>query len=523
MKNNKVAKMTELVLQAKGITKRFPGVLANSNVDFDLAPGEIHALLGENGAGKSTLMNVIYGLYQPDEGEILVNGRSVTILDPNDALAQGIGMVHQHFMLVPTMTVTENMMLGHEVLGPLSSLNRSLVASEITQLAEQYFFQIDPDAYVRDLSVGEQQRVEILKAIYRGAEVLILDEPSAVLTPQETKELFTMMLSLVSEGKSIIFITHKLKEVLAISDRITVLRGGRVVGQASPETSSEAELAAMMVGREVLLRVEKQPANPGEEVLSVRDLQVLDNRGHKVVRGVDLSVRKGEILGIAGVQGNGQAELVEALTGLREAAGGEIMLHGKDITRSRPRVITEMGTAHVPEDRHKHGLVLTYPIDDNMVLQTYYQTPFAQGLNINPKAVRENAEKLVSEFDVRTPSIDTQTGSLSGGNQQKVIVAREFSRPIELLIANQPTRGLDVGSIEYIHRRMIEVRDSGVAVLLVSAELDEISSLADRIAVLYAGRVVATVDADSVDRETLGLLMAGAQVEGISQSEPEAI
>jgi simple sugar transport system ATP-binding protein len=518
--------MTTPVLHVEGITKRFPGVLANDQVDFELAPGEIHALLGENGAGKTTLMNVIYGLYQPDEGKVFINGSQVEIDDPNDALAQGIGMVHQHFMLVPVMTVSENLMLGHETtrglpLGPLSRVDRRRVSKEITVLAEQYGLEVDPSAYVRDLSVGEEQRVEIVKALYRGAEVLILDEPTAVLTPQEAEDLFVILRSLVEQGKSIIFITHKLKEVLAIADRITVLRDGRVVGSTTPAQTNEAELAAMMVGREVLLRVEKGPANPGEEVLAVRDLQVLDARDQLVVRGVAFTVRGGEILGIAGVQGNGQAELVEALTGLRDVIGGQMVLHGHDVTHARPRTITEEGTAHIPEDRHKHGLVLAYPVDENLVLQTYYQAPFASGLNINPRAVRENAQRLVKEFDVRTPSVETHAGSLSGGNQQKVIVAREMSRPIRLLIANQPTRGLDVGSIEYIHRRLVEVRDSGVGVLLVSAELDEIMSLSDRVAVMYAGRIVATLDAATADRETLGLLMAGAQVEGISMPEPE--
>jgi len=514
------------VLRVEGITKRFPGVLANDNVSFDLAPGEIHALLGENGAGKSTLMNVIYGLYQPDEGEIYINGNKVQIEDPNDALAHGIGMVHQHFMLVPVMTVTENLMLGHETtrglpLGSLSRVDRRRVSREIGELAEQYGLTVDPSAYVRDLSVGEEQRVEIVKALYRGAEVLILDEPTAVLTPQEAEDLFEVMHSLVRQGKSIIFITHKLKEVLKIADRISVLRDGRVVGSTTPAESSEAELAAMMVGREVLLRVEKGPAQPGEEVLVVENLQVLDAREQMAVRGVSFSVREGEILGVAGVQGNGQAELAEALSGLRAPSGGQITLQGYDISSARPRVITEHGTAHVPEDRHKHGLVLSYPIDDNLVLQTYYQAPFANGLNINPKAVQDNARRLVKEFDVRTPSIETHAGSLSGGNQQKVIVARELSRPIRLLLANQPTRGLDVGSIEFIHRRIVEVRDSGVAVLLISAELDEITSLSDRIAVMYAGRIVATLDAAAADRETLGLLMAGAHVEGVSETPPE--
>ena len=508
--------MSEAALRVEGVTKRFPGVLANDRIDFELARGEIHGLLGENGAGKTTLMNVVYGLYKPDEGRIFINGEAVEIRDPKDALARGVGMVHQHFMLVPVMTVCDNLMLGHEVtrglpLGPLSRVDRDRVFQEVKQLADAHGLAVNPDALVQDLSVGAQQRVEIVKALYRGAEVLILDEPTAVLTPHETEELFSIMRSLVRQGKSIIFITHKLKEVLAISDRITVLRGGKVVGTTEPARTSEAKLAAMMVGREVLLRVEKGPARPGAEVLAVHDLHVLDNRNHPIVRGVSISVRAGEILGIAGVRGNGQEELVEALTGLRPAVAGQILLNGKEVTNQRPRIVTESGSAHVPEDRHKHGLVLVYPVDENLVLQTYYKSPFASGLNIRPKAIRENARRLVREYDVRTPSIETHAGSLSGGNQQKVIVARELSRQVRLLIANQPTRGLDVGSIEYIHRRIVQKRDEGVAVLLVSSELDEIFGLSDRIAVIYGGQILSTLPTEEATRERIGLLMAGVQ------------
>ena len=442
--------MSESVLRLVGVSKRFPGVLANDKVDLELAPGEIHALLGENGAGKTTLMNVVYGLYAQDEGQVFINGEEVDIRDPNDALARGIGMVHQHFMLVPVMTVTENLMLGHETthgprLGPLAKLDQDRVAQEIKALADEHGLSIDPDALVQDLSVGAQQRVEIVKALYRGAEVLILDEPTAVLTPQEAEDLFGIMRSLIAEGKSIIFITHKLKEVLAIADRITVLRDGRVVGTAKPSETNEDELATMMVGREVILQVEKGPADPGDSVLKVKDLHVRDIRDQVVVRGVSFDVRAGEILGIAGVQGNGQTELVEALTGLAAVENGQVFVDGKETTNLRPRAVTESGIAHVPADRHKHGLVLGYPIDENLILQTYYLTPFSRRTFIQPKAVRANAEKLVEEYDVRTPSISTLAGSLSGGNQQKVIVARELSRDIRLLIANQPTRGLDVG------------------------------------------------------------------------------
>ena len=461
-------------------------------------------------------MNVVYGLYAQDEGQIFIKGEGVEIHDPNDALARGIGMVHQHFMLVPVMTVTENLMLGHETthgprLGPLANLDQDRVAQEVTALADEHGLSIDPDALVQDLSVGAQQRVEIVKALYRGAEVLILDEPTAVLTPQEAEDLFGIMRSLIAEGKSIIFITHKLKEVLEIADRITVLRDGKVVGTTKPSETNENELAAMMVGREVILQVEKGPAHPGDPVLKVENLQVRDIRDQVVVRGVSFDVRAGEILGIAGVQGNGQSELVEALTGLAPVESGQVFVDGNEITNLRPRSVTESGIAHVPADRHKHGLVLGYPIDENLILQTYYLSPFSRRTFIQPKAVRANAKKLVEEYDIRTPSISTLAGSLSGGNQQKVIVARELSRDIRLLIANQPTRGLDVGSIEYIHNRIIEKRDEGVGVLLVSSELDEILGLSDRIAVMYAGEILTVMPANEATKERLGLLMAGVR------------
>jgi simple sugar transport system ATP-binding protein len=520
MKNNDNSTVITPVLEVKGITKRFPGVLANDAVDFKLLPGEIHALLGENGAGKTTLMNVVYGLYSQDEGEIFINGKEVQINDPNDALDQGIGMVHQHFMLVPVMTVEENMMLGHEVtrgvsLGQLSRIDRQQVSKEITELAQKYGLDIQPGAYISDLSVGEQQRVEIVKALYRGADVLIMDEPTAVLTPQETDELFDVLRSLIDQGKSIIFITHKLKEVLKITDKITVLRDGKVAGTTTPSDTNEAELAAMMVGREVLLRVEKGPAKPGDLVLEVDDLTVIDEWDQKVVEEVGFSLYQGEILGIAGVQGNGQSELVETLTGLRKANSGTIQINGTSVTNYRPRKITETGVSHVPEDRHKHGLVLAYPVDENLILQTYYKFPFASGLNVNKKVIQENAVELVEEYDIRTPSIETNVGSLSGGNQQKVIVARELSREMRLLIANQPTRGLDVGSIEFIHRQIINKRDEGTAVLLISSELDEIMELSDRIAVMYSGQIVAVVNADDISKEEVGLLMAGTPLEEV--------
>ncbi len=629
------------ILELRGITKSFPGVLANDHIDIALEQGEVLALLGENGAGKTTLMNILYGLYTPDEGHIFLNGSEVQITGPNDAIAQGIGMVHQHFMLVPVMTVTENVMLGVEsLLWPYSRkgfflftgiaggvvsllhllnllilgaaggagallvswlvgtaialagaaalyglvvlltlllqrrflwflladnlirtgigallavifpgvretlfganasvawyviggivlnvigtfldyglvetlrtfLNRRMVARRIREISAQYGLEVDPESYIKDLPVGVQQRVEIIKVLYREADILILDEPSAVLTPQEVEELIEIMHSLIRQGKSIIFITHKLKEVLAVADRITVLRAGRVVGTTSPKEATEGSLAAMMVGREVILKVEKAPARPGEPILRVQDLYVLDDRGSTAVDGVSFEVYAGEILGIAGVQGNGQTQLVEALTGLRSAETGQAFILGQETTRATPRRITELGVAHVPEDRQRDGLVLSFPVADNLVLCTYYLAPFARGIALQQKGIHRVAEGLVGQFDVRTPSIFVPASNLSGGNQQKVIVARELSRPIRLLFAAQPTRGLDVGSIEYIHQQLVRKRDDGCAVLLVSSELDEILSLSDRIAVMYKGRFMDVLPAAQATKERLGLLMAG--------------
>ena len=497
------------ILEARGITKRFPGVLANDHIDFALMPGEVHALLGENGAGKTTLMNILYGLYHQDEGQILVRGQEVLLHDPNDAIRLGIGMVHQHFMLIPVFTVAENIMLGMELTRRGSILDRHRAEQRIRQLSEQYGLAIDPTAYVRDLPVGAQQRVEIVKALYRQAEILILDEPTAVLTPQETDDLFQVIRALAAQGKSIIFISHKLKEVRAIADRVTVLRAGRVVGTCRPDAVSEAELAEMMVGRKVVLTVPKSAAHPQDEVLRIEGVHVRDVRGSEVVRGVSLTVRAGEIVGIAGVQGNGQTELVEALSGLRAIGAGHVYIAGHEMTHAPVRQRIEAGLSHVPEDRQKHGLVLSYSVADNLVLCTYYQPPFARGLNLNQRAIEDHALRLVREFDIRTPGVYTPVSSLSGGNQQKTIVARELSRPLRLLIAAQPTRGLDVGSVEYIHHQIVAMRDAGAAVLLVSAELDEILALADRVAVMYRGQILAMLPAAEATREQLGLLMAG--------------
>lgn len=506
------------ILELRGITKRFPGVLANDHIDLTLNQGEIHALLGENGAGKTTLMNILYGLYHPDEGEIRVRDQTVQIQGPSDAIALGIGMVHQHFMLIPVFTVAENVMLGIESIHDGIVLDREKVAKEIAAISVQYGLEVNPKLYVKDLSVGIQQRVEIIKLLYRHADILILDEPTAVLTPQEADDLFQVLRNLKAQGNSIIFITHKLREVLALSDRITVLRGGRVVGSAVPGQTTGAELARMMVGREVILTVDKETAKTGEVVLQVENLQVLDERKNLAVEDVSFEVRAGEVLGVAGVQGNGQTELVRALTGLMTAESGRVILLGNEITHANPRQIYEFGIAHVPEDRQVDGLVLSYPVEDNLILSEYYREPFARGIILNRKAIEQAAEERVKEYDVRTPSIDTKVINLSGGNQQKVIVAREFSRPIKLLIASQPTRGLDVGSIEYIHSRIVEKRDEGTAVLLVSNELDEILSLSDRIAVMYKGKIIQTLKAEDATKEGLGLLMAG--IDHHDESDP---
>jgi simple sugar transport system ATP-binding protein len=501
------------ILELRGITKRFPGVLANDHISLTLEQGEIHALLGENGAGKTTLMNILYGLYQPDEGEIFVRGEKIKIQSPSDAIRAGIGMVHQHFMLVQVFTVTENVMLGEELTKYGEFLDRKTVAEQIRKISDQYGLEVDPSAKIEDIPVGVQQRVEIIKLLFRNADILILDEPTAVLTPQEVEELFKIMHSLTEQGKSIIFITHKLREVMEVADRITVIRRGKVVGTTIPAEANQKKLAEMMVGREVQLTLEKQPPKIGDVVLKVQDLMVASDTRQLAVDGVSFEVHAGEVLGIAGVQGNGQTELVESLTGLREALSGKEELLGHDITNASPRAITEYGTAHVPEDRQRDGLVLAFPVADNLILNTYYLPPYAKGVNLQQDTIIRTSVDLIHDFDIRTPSPLVNVGSLSGGNQQKVIVARELSRPIHLLIASQPTRGLDVGSIEYIHKQILAKRDEGTAVVVVSTELDEVMELSDRIAVMYRGKIVAIVPSQQATKEYIGLLMAGMHPE----------
>ncbi|WP_050181394.1 ABC transporter ATP-binding protein [Domibacillus robiginosus] len=500
----------DYVIEMLGIRKEFNGFVANDDITLQLAKGEIHALLGENGAGKSTLMNVLFGLYQPEAGRIRVNGQDVQITDPNKANNLGIGMVHQHFMLVDTFTVTENIVLGNEP-KKFGTVNMKEAEQKVRELSGQYGLSVDPTAKIADISVGMQQRVEILKTLYRGAEILIFDEPTAVLTPQEIKELIQIMRALIKEGKSIILITHKLKEIMEVCDRVTVIRKGKGIGTVDVSNTNPNHLASLMVGRDVTFTTEKADATPAHNVLEVRDLSVNDSRGVQAVRHLNLDVRAGEIVGICGVDGNGQTELIEAITGLRKTSGGSISLNGKDITGLKPRKVTEAGVAHIPQDRHKHGLVLDYPIGTNIVLQTYYQKPFSKAGIMNYKEVYKKASTLIKEFDVRTPSETTLARALSGGNQQKAIIGREVDRNPDLLIAAQPTRGLDVGAIEFIHRRLIEQRDSGKAVLLLSFELDEIINVSDRIAVIYEGNIVAVVDPKTTTEQELGLLMAGSK------------
>ncbi|MFJ7404927.1 MULTISPECIES: ABC transporter ATP-binding protein [unclassified Lysinibacillus] len=499
----------EYVIEMLGIRKEFGDFVANNNITLQLKKGEIHALLGENGAGKSTLMNVLFGLYQPEGGEIRVRGKAVKITNPNVANDLGIGMVHQHFMLVENFTVTENIILGSEPT-KMGVVNIKDAAKKVQALSEKYGLDVDPNAKIEDITVGMQQRVEILKTLYRGAEILIFDEPTASLTPQEITELIQIMRRLIAEGKSIILITHKLKEIMDVSDRVTIIRKGEGIGTVVTTETNPNHLAELMVGRQVEFKTEKIDANPTDEVLSIENLVVTDYRNIDKVKGLNLNVRKGEIVGIAGIDGNGQSELIEAITGLRKAKGGTVKFNGKDVTNMKPRKITEQGVGHIPQDRHKHGLVLDFPIGHNIALQTYYQSPIAKGIVMDYKKVSEKAKQIIKEYDVRTGNGEmTPARALSGGNQQKAIIGREIDRDPDLLIAALPTRGLDVGAIEFIHSRLIEQRDKGKAVLLISFELDEVMNVSDRIAVIYDGQIVDELNPKETTEQELGLLMAG--------------
>ncbi len=500
---------TPPVLEVSHITKQFPGVVANQDISLTLGQGEILAVLGENGAGKSTLMNIIYGLYPPTHGEIRVQGQPLVARSPRDTIAAGIGMVHQHFQLIPNMTVWENIILGQETLR-WGQLDARQACRELIQLSRQYQLQIDPNQRVEALPVGMRQRVEIIKALYRQARILILDEPTSVLTPQETDSLFTIMRLLRNQGASIIFITHKLREVMAIADRIVVLRQGRITGETAPHQCTEADLATMMVGRKVMLTTPKDMRAPGPPVLSVQNLHVTLDTGAPAVQDVSFDLHAGEILGLAGVQGNGQTELIEALTGLRPVQHGHVWLHQRDITHASPRFRAQQGAmGHVPEDRHAYGMVTGFTVAQNLILNRYRTAAFARHGMLNRAAIQAHATDQATRFDIRLVDVDQRAGSLSGGNQQKMVVAREFRSDLTLLIIAQPTRGIDVGSIEFIHQQIVQQRDAGIAVLLASYELDEIMALSDRIAVLFAGRLMGIVRGDKTDRNQLGLLMAG--------------
>ncbi len=502
----------EFVIEMLNITKEFPGIKANDDVTLRVKKGEIHALLGENGAGKSTLMSVLFGLYQPEKGKIKVRGKEVAITNPNIANEYGIGMVHQHFKLVENFTVTENIILGMEPKKSFGRVDIETAAKKVKEISERYGLSVDPHAKIEDITVGMQQRVEILKMLYRNAEILIFDEPTAVLTPQEIHELMKIMKELVSEGKSIVLITHKLKEIKEVSDRCTVLRKGRYIGTVEVEGTTEEQMAEMMVGREVSFKVDKEDANPGDVILSVKNLNVKNNRKLPAVNNLSLDVKAGEIMCVAGIDGNGQSELIEALTGLRKIESGQITLHGKDMTALTVRERTLSGIGHIPEDRHKHGLVLDFSLEENIALQTYFQEPLSHKGIINFDERNKVSERLIEEFDVRSGQGSvTAARSMSGGNQQKAIIAREVDRSPELLIAAQPTRGLDVGAIEYIHKRLVEERDAGKAVLLVSLEMEEVLNVSDKIAVIYEGEIVGIVDADKTDENELGLMMAGSK------------
>ncbi len=499
-------------LELREITKRFPGVLANDRISISADRGKVLGMLGENGAGKTTLMNILSGLYKPDSGQILIDGEEKVFGDPVAAIRAGVGMVHQHFMLVPVFDVVESVALGAEtVKDVIGTFDRAAARRRIVALSEQYKLDVDPDARIENLPVGVRQRVEIIKALYRHSDILVLDEPSAVLTPYETEELYAIIRSLAAAGTTVIFITHKLNEVLEVSDDIVVLRRGRVAGTADPKTATRQELANLMVGRDVELIVRKGPAKPGDVVLHLEKIFVRDDRLDMKVTGVDLDVRAGEIVAIAGVQGNGQTELVEAITGLRALDSGKITIGGHDTSRSGPREVSDLGVAHIPEDRGRDGLIAPMTVAENYILDSYHRPPYSKHGVLDLEAVAQRAPAGVKDFDIRTPSIETRAGSLSGGNQQKVVVAREFSVPVQLVIAAQPTRGLDVGSIEYIHRRLVEQRDEGAAIVIVSTELDEVLAVGDRIAVMFDGKIVGILGGDDATLENVGLLMGGAK------------
>ncbi len=504
---------TQTAIEMRGIVKRFPGVLANDHVDFELRQGEVHALLGENGAGKSTLMNVLAGLYKPEEGIILIQGKQVTLNSPRDGIAHGLGMVHQHFMLVPSQTVTENILLGLD--RPRFVLNMPALDKRVLALQEQYGLKVDPKAKIWQLSVGEQQRVEILKMLYRGAQVLIMDEPTAVLTPQEVRELFTTLRSMTQRGHSVIFISHKLDEVLEIAQRITVLQHGRVTAAGvDAKTVTKSELARLMVGREVVFRIEKKPTTPGAVALAVENVSAENDRGLPALRGLTLHVRAGEIVGVAGVAGNGQTELAQVITGLRRCTTGRILVNNQDISNTPPRAAIERGVAHIPEDRAGVGSAPTMSLSDNLIMKSYRRPPIAAGWVLNRLAIRQNAERLKQGYDIMAPSIDTEARLLSGGNLQKLILAREISAGPKVMIAVQPTRGLDVGATEAVHRLLLQEREQGAAILLISEELDEIMSLSDRIAVIYEGQIMGEMSAAEATLEEIGLMMAGTRREG---------
>ncbi|SHJ60384.1 simple sugar transport system ATP-binding protein [Tepidibacter formicigenes DSM 15518] len=500
---------SQKVVQMKNITKKFGNFVANDNINLTVHKGEVHALLGENGAGKSTLMNILYGLYQPTSGEIHINEKKVKIDNPNVAIENGIGMVHQHFMLVPPFTVAENIILGMEPVSGLGKIDIEKAIKDVKKLSEQYGLHVDPTAKVEDITVGMQQRVEILKALYRGAEILILDEPTAVLTPQEIKELINIIRNLTKQGKSIIIITHKLKEIKEAADFCTIIRRGKYIDTVDVEKTTEDDLAAMMVGREVNFKVDKKEQELGDVVLKVENLVAKDNRGLNVLNNLSLEVKRGEILGIAGIDGNGQSELVEVLTGLRKCESGSVFINGNNITNKTPKEIFEFGLSNIPEDRQKRGLVLDFTVAENMVLENYSKKEFSKGFRLLEENIKSFARDLIAKFDVRPADETLKARALSGGNQQKIIIAREVTNDPDLLIATQPTRGLDVGAIEFVHKSLVEQRNKGKGVLLVSLELDEVISVSDRIAVIYEGKIVGTVDSKDADENTLGLMMAG--------------